>query len=136
PQETGGAVGSGEGIRGTGRISAVLGTRPPSLAHSLLARSLPPSVPSARPPAACCLLALARPPGFRRSHRKLRHSQSPGLRRSARALRSRARVQHWMLGAGFLSPGFLCRLGARPCRGEPSEPLPPRGREDHAVAPQ
>lgn len=52
-------MGSGEGIRGTGRISAVLGTRPPSLAHSLLARSLPPSVPSARPPAACCLLALS-----------------------------------------------------------------------------
>lgn len=51
-------MGSGEGVRGTGRISAVLGTRPPSLAHSLLARSLPPSVPSVRPPA-CCLLALS-----------------------------------------------------------------------------
>lgn len=42
-------------------MSAAFGTPPPSLAHSLLSRSLPSCRPSARPPAACacCLLPLS-----------------------------------------------------------------------------
>lgn len=64
PLETGGAVGSGEGVRGTGVISAALGTRLPSLAHGLLTCSLAPSLcaacpPARLPPAAGCLLALS-----------------------------------------------------------------------------
>lgn len=64
PLETGGAVGSGEGVRGTGGISAALGTRLPSLAHRLLTRSLSPSLcavcpPACLLPAAGCLLALS-----------------------------------------------------------------------------
>lgn len=47
-------MGSGDRVRGTGGISAALGTRPPSLAHSMLSRSLPPCRPPAR-----CLLALS-----------------------------------------------------------------------------
>lgn len=49
-------MGSGAGVRGTGGISAALGTRPPSLAHSLLALFAP-SLCAACPPA-CCLIAL------------------------------------------------------------------------------
>lgn len=48
PLDTGGAVDSREGAGGTWEISADFGTRPPSLAHSLLACSLPPCRPPAR----------------------------------------------------------------------------------------
>lgn len=50
--------------------------RPRWLAHRLLV----PSLRAGRPPARLLpASSLARPPGFRRSRRKLRHSQSPGL---------------------------------------------------------
>lgn len=57
-------MGSGKGVRGTGGISAALGTRLPSLAHRLLTRSLSPSLCAVCPPArllpaAGCLLALS-----------------------------------------------------------------------------
>lgn len=53
-------MGSGEGVRGTGGNSTALGRdRPRWLTHCSLARSLPPSVLLARPPAACCLLTLS-----------------------------------------------------------------------------
>lgn len=93
-------------------------TRPPSLAHSLLARSLPPSLRAACPPA-CCLLpahSLARPPGFRRSRRTLRHSQSPGLRRGC----ARPCAAALRFGSGRSSPAHISRVpapGKRQVRG-------------------
>lgn len=70
--------------------------RPRWLTHC----SLAPSLRAVRPPAGSLLpgRSLARPPGFRRSRRKLRHSQSPRLLRGcARALRSRDETRVWML---------------------------------------
>lgn len=112
-------MGSGEGVRGTGGNSTALGRdRPRWLTHCSLARSLPPSVLLARPPA-CCLLpahSLARPPGFRRSRRTLRHSQSPGLRRGC----ARPCAAALRFGSGRSSPAHISRVpvpGKRQVRG-------------------
>lgn len=100
---------------------------PAALAGLLTACSFPPSVPAGHPPA-CRLLpasSLARPPGFRRSRRKLRHSQSPGLRQGlARASRSRADVRLIEVPAGALRAQALVPCGAKPGEGM-LRPKPP-----------